>query len=106
MKQMGHSSFGGGSLNSIASCSSLFAIWFVRRQMILLAIGVTIPDEHTILTPSFAIGTAGVDLVLIHPTLRGVLRFGTIDQTMKATRIVDGGNLCVGGRGGEKGEGR
>ena len=77
--------------------------------MILLAIGVTIPDEHTTYTSS-AIDTAGVDLVLIHPTLRGVLRFGTIDQTMKATRIVDGGNYVVCGGwwvgDGEKGEGR
>ena len=53
-KQIGQPSFGGGSLNSASSYSSvarrLHKYFFMLRPMIPLSIGVTILDEHTRLT--------------------------------------------------------
>ena len=52
-KQIGQSSFGGGSLtraSSRGSAARIFAISFMRCPMIHLACGVAIPDEHKRLT--------------------------------------------------------
>lgn len=53
MKQMGHSSFGGGSLKRASSRSKAAGIYirFYASPMLPLAFGVTIPsDKHTQLT--------------------------------------------------------